>query len=51
MNQVMICYKVSKPNSVTCHKQTPIVEMCVGRCGSKNGHQKKGIIYLKEIGL
>ena len=51
MNQVMICYKVSKPNSVFCHKQTPIVEMCVGRCGSKNGHQKKGIIYLKEIGL
>ena len=50
MNQVIIWYKVSKPNSVTCLKQTPIVEMCVGRCGSKNGHQE-GIACLKEIGL
>ena len=38
------------PYSFTSHNQTPILEWCVVRGGSKNRHQKD-IMCLKENGL
>ena len=38
-----------QPNSITLLKWTPIFEWWVGRCGSKNGHQKD--MCSKGIGI
>ena len=42
--------EVSRDDSVTHLKQTPIFEWCVVGCGSQHRHQED-IMYLKEIGL
>jgi hypothetical protein len=36
------------PNSSTCLDWAPILEWLVVRCGSKNGHQKKTMVFIRD---
>lgn len=43
--------KINMPNFVTCLIWTPIIEWCMVRCGSRNGHPKlclKGLEYVHK---
>ena len=47
---LLLCYtKVEVPNSITSLDHTPILELCVVRCGSMSGYHKD--MWFEEKGL